>query len=148
MDALKEHYDWIHKLRDALITELREEAGNEFVCDRELIEGAEIHSKAMMDCGEPYDAPPALWKPAVSEMVKRRIAYYQRQEEKDLAIQKEIQKLAEDFFYLKDHSFLRYRSAIIGVGIAVKEIPGQVILYATIRATTTAKFMGVKIDSK
>jgi len=80
-------------------------------------------------------------------MVKRRIVYYQRQEEKDSVIQKEIQKLAEDFFYLKDHSFLRYPSAIIGVGIAVKEIPGQVILYATVRVIT-AKLRGVKIDSK
>ncbi len=147
MDTLKEYYDWIHKLREALIEELEKQRGFEFIRNGELIEGAEKHSKVMLERGELYDAPEDFWKPAVSETVDKRIAYYQRQEEKDLAIKKEIEKMAEDFLYAKEHSILRRYSAIIGVGIAVKEVAGQVILYATIRATV-AEFMEVKIDSK
>ena len=147
MDAQKEYYDWIHRLRDALIKELEEESGNRFICDGELIEGAEKHSEAMMNHGEPYDAPRDLWKPAVSEMVDRRVACYRCREEKDLAIKKEIEEMAVDFFHFEYHSFLRCLSAIMGAGIAVKETPGQVIIYATIRLTT-ARLKGVKIDSE
>lgn len=145
MDALKDYYDWIHRIRDALIEELKKEAGHEFICDGELIKGAENQSKVMMemDRSEPYDTPK---NPTVKETGDKKIVYYQHPEEKDSAIRKEIEKMAEDFLYLKEHVFLRRYSAIIGVGIAVKETPGQVILYATVRATT-AEFMGVKIDS-
>jgi len=109
MDAQKEYYDWIHRLRDTLIKELEEESGNRFICDGELIEGAEKHSEAMMYRGEPYDAPRDLWKPAISEMVDMRVACYRCREEKDpdiqrkekdLAIQKEIKEMAVDFFNL------------------------------------------------
>ncbi len=148
MDTLKEYYDWIHRLRDALVVELEKESGHRFICDGELIEGAEKHSEAMNNRGgEPYDAPRDLWKPAVSEMVDMRVAHYQCPEEKDSAIQKEIEEMAVDLFHLEFHSFLRYFSAIMGVGVAVKETPGQVMLYATVRLTT-ARLKGVKIDSE
>lgn len=147
MDTLKEYYDWIHRLQAALFKELEKASGNEFIRDKKITEGAEKHSEAMMKCGELYDAPRDLWKPAISEMVDRRVACYQCWEEKDLAIQKTIEEMAVDFFYFEFHSFLRYPSAIIGVGIAVKEIPGQVILYATVRLTA-AKFMEISADTK
>lgn len=147
MDTLKEYYDWIHRLRDALAKELEKESGNDFIYDEKIIEGAEKHSEAMLKCGRRYDAPRDFWKPAVSEMVDVRSARYRRWEEKNPAIQKTIEKIAVDFFRYEYHSFLRYPSAIMGVGIAVKEIPGKVILYATVRLTA-AKFKEVHIDSE
>ncbi len=146
MDNVKEYYDWVHRLRCALVEALKEESGHGFILDDELTEGAEKHSEAMMSRGELYDAPKDFWKPAVSEMVDMRIACYRCQEEKDLVTQEEIKKMAEDFFSLRYHCFLRCLSAIMGAGIAVKETPGQVIIYATVRLTT-AKLKGVPIDS-
>lgn len=147
MDTLKEYYDWIHCLSWALALALVKEAGHNFIYDNELTEGAEKHSEAMMIRGETYDAPKDLWKPAISELVDKRVASYPHPGEKDLVIQKTIEEMAEDFFHLKYHSFLRCLSAVMGVGIAVRENPGQVIIYATIRVTT-ARLKGVKIDSE
>ncbi len=45
MDTLKEYYDWIHRLRDALARELEKESGNDFIHWQEL-----KYDNPLIDC--------------------------------------------------------------------------------------------------
>jgi len=139
MDDTEKYYDWIHYIEDKLVTELEKDFGNKFVRAKELIEGAEKHSEAMLKQGKPYGAPEEFWKPAVCEIVCKGVVCYQRWEEKDRAIEKKVEEIAESFWNSRHHRFLRYFFAQIGVGIAIEETPGQVALYATVRLTPPPK---------
>jgi hypothetical protein len=144
MDSPREYYDWIHGLVDSLVSALEKETGHKFICDQEMMEEAAKHSEAMMNCGQCYPAPENFLWPAVSEMVDLRIACYKDCSEKDFAIRCEITKMAVDFLEQHYHSYLRCLSAVLGAGIAIKESPGQVKIFATIRLTT-AKLRGINV---
>lgn len=133
MDAVAAYYDWIHRLVNFFIIGLEEIYGKKFDRDAEMTLGSAKHSEQMMLKGYPYQIVGEFTGPTLFEkieFVQDGIAFY-NQSSVEQALKKMLygilNNLNPDFRPCIGH----YR--FIGVGIALRELHGEIFLYATLR---------------
>lgn len=133
MDAVAAYYDWIRRLVNFFIIELEEIYGTKFDRDEEMTLGATDHSKQMMLKGYPYQIIGEFTGPTLFEkieFVQDGIAFYNQS-----SIEQTLKKMLYDILNSINPDFrpcLRHYR-FIGVGIALRELHGEIFLYATLR---------------